>query len=500
MLDALLEGFQVIDPDFRYVHVNLAAARHGKSSREALVGCTMMECYPGIEHTELFTRLRRCMSDRKADLLENEFRYPDGSLGQFELRIEPVPQGICVLSIDVTARKQAESRLRETEERMRQAERLEAVGRLAAGIAHDFNTLITVMLGYGEAALQNPRGPDPEDIEAMMSAARRSADLTRQLLAFGRRQVMRSETVDPVSLVKELEVLLRRTLPSNVALVLRASQPVGTIEFDRTKLEQVVMNLVLNARDAMPSGGRIIIDLRSVELDEEYVRHHPGAQVGPHVLLVVSDDGIGMDADTQARIFEPFFSTKEQGKGTGLGLATVYGVVKQCGGDIWVYSELGHGTTFKVYLPRSPAVQPIRPTKPPAAAVTGPSQSGATVLLAEDDAMLCKLAERTLLSAGYRVLTAGSGTHALELCESDPLIAILITDVMMPGMRGPELVAKALRLRPDLKVLCTSGYGSTDIEGLRDLSPDLPFLEKPYLPSALLRAVEHALLSPAQSH
>ena len=495
LLDALLEGFQVIDFDFRYVLVNSAAARHGRKPASELRGRTMMECYPGIEQTEMFQHLRRCMLQRESLILTNEFAYDDGTSAHFELRVEPVPQGLCVLSIDVTARMQAEARLRLTEDRLRHSERMEAVGMLAAGIAHDFNNLLGIILGFGETALAREEGPRSDDVEGMLNAARSSAELTRQLLAYGRRQVMRKEVVDPIALVKNLELLLHRTIGPNVELLLQITPPVGSVEVDPSKLEQVVMNLVLNARDSIPGRGKITISLGEVTLDDAYVQHHPGSLAGPQVLLTVSDTGAGMDAATRARIFEPFYTTKAQGKGTGLGLATVYGVVKQSGGNIWVYSEPGLGTTFKVYLPRSAAAPR---SIPPKSLVPKPSAAEAqqgTILVAEDDALLRTLSEHSLTAAGYVVRVAATGDEALRLAQTDASITLLITDVVMPGLRGPELIELARKARPDLKVLCTSGYALSALKEHESMPEEISFLEKPYLPSQLVRTVRRLLAS-----
>ncbi|MDB4975563.1 MAG: sensor protein [Myxococcaceae bacterium] len=493
LLDALIEGLQVLDFDMRYVLVNRAAAEHGRTSAERLLGRTITECYPGIEQTELFGHMRRCLAQRESHVLDNEFTYSDGTSAHFELRIEPVPQGICVLSVDVSARRQAEAALRITEDRLRHSERMETVGMLAAGIAHDFSNLLSVMLGFGEKALTREGGPQAADVEGMMAAARRSADLTRQLLAFGRRQVMHREVIDPVALVTNLESMLQRTIGPDVELELQVTLPVGRVEVDPGKLEQVVMNLVLNARDAIATRGKITIGLCELDIEERYAREHPGTSAGRQVMLSVSDTGSGMDAATQARIFEPFYTTKAHGKGTGLGLATVYGIVKQSGGNIWVYSELGRGTTFKVYLPRSEhkprSMMPksLAP-KPPAR-----SEQALTVLVAEDDALLRLLADHALTAAGYRVRVAASGDEALALCQSDPSISMLITDVVMPGLRGPELIALARKVRPDLKVLCTSGYALSALKEQEAMPEEVAFLEKPYLPSLLVRTVRQLM-------
>jgi two-component system cell cycle sensor histidine kinase/response regulator CckA len=484
MLDALLEGFQVIGFDYRYLVVNAAAARHGRSSPDRLIGRTIMACYPGIDETPMFAKLRDCLEKRTSHVLENHFRYPDGSGAYFELRIEPVPQGACVLSIDISERKVAEAGLHDSE-------RMEALGMLAAGIAHEFNNVLGVMLGFGEAALARSEGPQPADVEGMMAAAQRASELTNQLLAYGRKQQLRNELIDPVRLIHELEPALRRTIPGDIELRVRVKPPVGHIAADPAQLEKVVRNLVSNARDALPKGGSIAIELSEIAFDADYVRMHPGTHEGRHVMLVVSDTGEGMALETQARIFHPFFSTKERGRGNGLGLSTVWGVVKQSGGHIWVYSEPRHGTSFKLYLPSVSTGESARSSRPPvpASMPIAPLAPQARVLVAEDDALLRTLAEHTLQSAGYRVITARSGDQALALLKADDTILVLITDVVMPGLRGPELIAQARIARPELKVLCTSGYALSALEDQKVQLANVSFLDKPYLPSALVRAV-----------
>ncbi|HEX5660609.1 MAG TPA: ATP-binding protein [Polyangiales bacterium] len=490
MLDALLEGFQVIGFDFRYLVVNAAAARHGRSSADRLTGRTIMACYPGIDETPMFARLKACLEQRSSHVLENYFRFPDGSGAWFELRIEPVPQGACVLSIDISERKAAEASLRSNTSRLHEAERMEALGLLAAGIAHEFNNVLGVMLGIGETSLARAEGPVPADVEGMMSAAQRATELTNQLLAYGRKQQLRSEVLDPAALIERMEATLRRTIPGDIELRLRVTPPLGHVEVDPAQLEKVVRNLVHNARDALPKGGLIAIELSELAFDADYVRLHPGTHEGRHVMIAVSDTGSGMDVDTQARIFQPFFSTKDRG-GSGLGLSTVWGIVKQSGGHIWVYSEPGHGTSFKVYLPSVPSGESPRSSRPPAPASVpaAPLAPQARVLVAEDDALLRTLAEHTLQSAGYQVKTARSGDQALAMLKADEGILVLITDVVMPGLRGPELIVQARLVRPELKVLCTSGYALSALEDHKAQLANVAFLDKPYLPSSLVKAV-----------
>lgn len=490
MLDALLEGFQVIGFDYRYLVVNAAAAQHGRTTADRLIGRTMMACYPGIEETPMFASLRECLEQRTSHVLENHFRYPDGSAAYFELRIAPVPQGACVLSLDISGRKAAEASLRNSSARLQEAERLEALGMLAAGLAHEFNNVLGVMLGVGETALERSEGPTSADVQTMMAAAERASELTQQLLAYGSRQQLRTELVDPVSLLRELEPGLARTIPGDIKLVVHERPPVGGVEVDRAQLALVIHNLVQNARDAMPRGGTLTLEVGEVTFDAEYVRQHHGTREGRHAMLAVSDTGDGMDVETQSRIFQPFFSTKERGRGSGLGLSTVWGIVKQSRGHIWVYSEPGHGSSFKVYLPAA-SQQPARPSsRPLAGSPAAPRAQQAKVLVAEDDALLRTLAEHTLQAAGYLVKAARGGDQALAMIEADPEIGVLITDVVMPGLRGPELIARARAVRPALRVLCTSGYTMSALEGPSAQLEDVAFLDKPYLPSTLVRSVK----------
>jgi PAS domain S-box-containing protein len=497
ILDAMLEGFQIVDPELRYIHLNETAAQHGRSTKEALLGRTMMECYPGIEHTEVFALIRSCVEERTSHLLENDFTYPDGSVGHFELRIQPVPQGASILSIDVTERKLAQSALAKAEERLHHAQRMEAVGSLAAGLAHDFNNLLTVILAEGERALSRTDGATGSHIEAMVAAARASADLTRQLLAYGRRTLLDRRAIDLSDVVRGLDPLLRPSLEPRIGLHLDAPRELACVEADRSQVEQIIMNLVLNARDACDGPGRVTVALSRTVLDAEHARVHPGATPGPHAVLTVADTGKGMDEETVARVFEPFFTTKERGRGTGLGLATVYGIVKQHGGNIWVYSELGVGTTFKIYLPATDCahVEQPRSDPPPEAVASGrPATGRPTVLVADDAEIMRKLIEVILSGAGYRVLVAASGGEALEIWDREgDSVALLLTDATMPGMSGAELIARLRERRADLPIVCTSGYRGRDLAERGALPAGVAFVEKPFSPRVLLECIAASL-------
>jgi PAS domain S-box-containing protein len=379
------------------------------------------------------------------------------------------------------------------EEKLRQASKMEAVGQLAGGVAHDFNNMLTGILGYcdllrGRLGAGDPRAAELEEIR---KAADRAASLTRQLLAFSRQQVLQPRVLDLNEVVSNMDKMLRRLIGEDIDLNLKLPEDLGHVKADPGQLEQVLLNLVVNARDAMPTGGRLSIETANIDLDEAYGGTHDVVTPGSYVLLAVSDNGVGMDAGTQAHIFEPFFTTKERGKGTGLGLATVYGIVKQSGGYIWVYSEPRQGSVFKIYLPRvpggaEPAAHPARPE----AAVRGSE----TILLVEDDDTVRDLAREVLQESGYRVLVASHGEEALRLGGShDGPIHLMLTDVVMPGGSGRVYAEKLGAARPDMKVLYMSGYTDDAIVRHGLLDPHIAFLEKPFTPAALTGKVREVL-------
>jgi signal transduction histidine kinase len=384
------------------------------------------------------------------------------------------------------------ARREELEEQFRQSQKMEAIGRLAGGVAHDFNNMLTVISGYGEQVLGEPAlTPElREDVGQMVAAAERAAALTHQLLAFSRKQVLQPAILDLNATVNQMDKMLQRLIGEDIDLVTCLDPHLDPVEFDPGQIEQIIMNLAVNARDAMPRGGKLTINTANIELSEEYAKDHVDAVAGPHVMIAVTDTGTGMDAETRARIFEPFFTTKEKGKGTGLGLATVYGIVKQSGGNIWVYSEPGHGTTFKVYLPRSEsAVVEVKAetTKSP---VTGTE----TILLVEDDEAVQMLLRRTLTRGGYTVLVAGNPEAAQQLAaEFTGSIDMLLSDVVMPGMGGPELARRLSEHRPNMKVVFISGYTDEAIVHHGVLDPGASFIEKPISPRVLLEKVRQFL-------
>jgi PAS domain S-box-containing protein len=405
------------------------------------------------------------------------------------------PLNCISFTVDLTERKRAEEALRKTEAQLRQAQKMEAVGRLAGGVAHDFNNVLSVILSYAEMIHGDLEPGDPmrADIEEIASAGKRAAALTRQPLMFSRQQVIAPRVLDLDELLGGMSKMLQRMVGEDVELVYVPNPSPGRVDVDPGGMEQLVMNLVVNARDAMPTGGKITIETRSLVLDDDHARVHVGASAGPHVLLAVSDTGIGMDAETQARIFEPFFTTKSKDKGTGLGLSTVYGIVQQSGGTISVYSEPGKGTCFKVYLPSAEAALDEAPTT----ATAAPAGGSETILLVEDEEPVRAVAHAILRKEGYRVLVAANGGAALLLCEAESgPIHLLLTDVVMPQMSGPELAKRLAKVRPEMKLLCTSGYTDDSIVRHGVLESEIAFLQKPITPQTLSKRVREVLDAP----
>jgi signal transduction histidine kinase len=382
--------------------------------------------------------------------------------------------------------------LASAEEQLAHAQKMEAVGRLAGGIAHDFNNLLSVIIGYAQFAKESvpPDSSLAADIEEIRLAGERAAGLTRQLLAFSRKQVLQPVVLDINEAVARMDKMLRRLLGEDVQFHNRLAGDLGKVRADPGQLEQVIVNLAINARDAMPDGGNLTIETGNTDLDEDYVADHPDAKVGPHVFIAISDTGTGMDAATREKIFEPFFTTKELGRGTGLGLSTVYGIVKQSDGNIWVYSEPGRGTTFKVYLPRVEEASAPLATQAPKQAAPGTE----TVLILEDEPGVRRLAVQVLESAGYTVLAAENAEQALELFKANQdKVAMLLTDVVLPGTGGPALAKQLQAIKPGLKVLFMSGYTDNAIVHHGVLDAGVNFLEKPLRPDALLIKVRDIL-------
>jgi two-component system cell cycle sensor histidine kinase/response regulator CckA len=426
-------------------------------------------------------------------------RHKDGTWRDLELAAvnhldDPVVSAVVVNYHDITERKRALTEIRVLEEQFRQAQKMEAVGRLAGGVAHDFNNLLTVIISYADLLARDlPEGSAArQDLLEIRKAGAQAASLTSQLLAFSRQQVLAPVVLNLNALLADVRKMLQRLLGEDIELSLRLAPQLGNVRADPGQLQQVIMNLAVNSQDAMPTGGQLTIETADVELSEGYVEAHQTVRPGSYTMLVVTDTGTGMDAETRSRAFEPFFTTKEKGHGTGLGLSTVYGIVQQSGGYVWLYSEPGHGTTFKIYLPRvdEPTGQPLPREMPKT--LTGTE----TILLVEDEAMMRPLVNGILEKRGYRVLVAQNATEALTLArQHDGPIHLLLTDVVMPGNSGPELAARLVASRPETAVLYMSGYtdDATVRHGLLDRG--LNYIQKPFTPSALAQKVRQVLSS-----
>jgi two-component system cell cycle sensor histidine kinase/response regulator CckA len=479
---------------FAFLTVNEAAVHHYGYTKEEFLTMTIRDIRPADQVPELLRELSAPNPDPLNPVVW-QHRKKNGTIIQVEITAQPTlfrgrPASL-VLAHDVSKRIQLEQQLR-------QSQRLDAIGRLAAGIAHDFNNILSVIMGTTELALQELEERSTvarEDLEGILEAARRAATLTRQILAFGRKQVLTLQTLNLNELVSGMDQLLRRTIREDITLECRLAPDLASILADKSQVEQVLLNLVVNARDAMPRGGQIRLETCNAEVDAEYVRQHAQAVPGQYVVIVVSDSGIGMTAEQQVHIFEPFYTTKPMGDGTGLGLSTVYGIVKQSGGFIWVYSEPGRGSTFKVYLPavlQGDASTAPRPVISPAA--VKPRQSTETILLVEDDESVRRIARRILSEAGYRVVIARDPEEAVRFCADHAMpFDLVLSDVVMPGTNGFDLSLQLLAVRPSLRVLMMSGYAGSTIGQLGELKPGMAFIEKPFTAKGLLERVGRLL-------
>ncbi len=485
-------GMAITTLEGRVVDVNEAFLRMLGYAREEALGRTTVELGLWRSLEERTRVSREAQAHGRVQTDEIESRTKEGArrtlLYSAELiDLDGTPH-VLVLTTDITERRQLE-------EQLRQAVKMEAVGRLAGGIAHDFNNLLTAIIGSADLLLEDlaPASPARVDVAEIRRAGERAAQLTSQLLAFSRQQPLTPRVIDVNALVADMDRLLRRLIGEDVQLRTVLTPDLGAVRADAGQLEQVIMNLAVNARDAMPRGGKLTIETANAELDETYTLDHVGVRPGPCVMIAVSDTGSGMDRETLAHIFEPFFTTKEVGKGTGLGLATVYGIVKQSGGHVWVYSEAGRGTTFKIYLPR--VAEPVEGLGPATVPVT--LQGTETVLVVENETPVRELARRMLEAKGYAVLTAATPADALALVERHTeAIHLAVTDVILPGMDGPELARRLEKARPGLRVLFVSGYANEAIVHQGVLDPSVAYLPKPFTAEALARKVREVLDAP----
>jgi PAS domain S-box-containing protein len=499
-LEAVFEASRdgtVVEENGLIVFANKAYARlYGYSEPKELVGKQVSL----IQTTEDSKQMQELASQRlRGELPPSVYEFKasrkDGTWVHLEASISTatIAGKFYLIKVvrDITERKRLE-------EQFRQAQKMEAIGRLAGGVAHDFNNLLTAIKGYSELLLAKLESWDPRrgDLEKIIKAGDTAARLIRQLLAFSRKQMLVPQVLDLNRQVEDLEEMLRRLISEDIELVTSLTAKPGRVKADPSQLEQVILNLAVNARDAMPQGGRLAVETANVELDETYTRRYLAARPGPYVLLAVSDSGFGMDQETQSRIFEPFFTTKDQGEGTGMGLATVYGIVKQSGGYIWVDSEPGRGATFKIYLPQveeevdETEVEVDQPVRSRGELLRGSE----TLLLVEDEEIVRSLIREILESHGYKVLEARQGSEALGTAAEYPApIHLVLTDVIMPGLSGWELANRLTSMRPEIKVLYTSGYTDNAIARHEVLAPRTAFLQKPFTLEVLLHKVRELL-------
>ena len=498
-LQAILDNSPAIiflkNTEGRYLYVNPQFARLTPLTREQILGKTDAEIFLPEQAAAFRANDLKVLQAGVALEFEEVADQQDGPhtsiVSKFPLRnAEGKVYAICAIATDITERKSLEAQLR-------QSQKMEAIGQLAGGIAHDFNNLLTVINGYSELVLLSlpVEHPHCATFEQIRQAGEKASRLIRQLMAFSRQQVLQPKVLDLNAVVANIDTMLQRVIGEDIDLLTILSPGLASVKADPGQIEQVLMNLVLNARDAMPNGGRLTIETADVVLDTDYARTHVAVNPGRYVMLAVSDNGCGMDAETQARIFEPFFTTKDLGKGTGLGLSTVYGIVKQSGGNIGVYSEPGRGTTFRIYLPR---IRKAPETVEPEEAREPLPRGSETILLVEDEAGVRTLAKTILQIQGYTVLDAAQGKDAFLLSgQHEGLIHLMVTDMVMPEMNGREVADRLKPLRPNMKVLFMSGFTDKALVHNGELDPGIAFLQKPFTPQTLARKVREVLDSPA---
>lgn len=488
------DGVFVTDENGRYVEVNPSACRITGYSELELINLSIPELIQQEYREKAKEHFREL---KEKGFASGEFGYVNKSGEKLFLEVNAVKlseERFLGFAKDITERKIAEAEQEKLHAQLIQSQKMESVGRLAGGVAHDFNNMLSVILGYGETILEELVEGDPlrDSVKQIVEAGRRSAELTRQLLAFSRKQMLQPKVLNLNTVARNLEKMLRRLIGEDIKLELILTEELDCIKADPGQIDQVMMNLAINARDAMPTGGELLIETSNVELDESYTRDHEGVNPGEYVMLAVTDTGCGMKKEDMLRIFEPFFSTKEKGKGTGLGLSMVYGIVKQSGGNIWVYSELGRGTTFKIYLPKTEEKQE---SKRDVAGKDTNKGKGEHILVVEDEESLRELIKTILLRLGYKISLAENGGEALLLIEEKGLKPdLIITDVVMPNMSGKELAGRLKKNHPDLKVLFMSGYMENAIVHYGVVDSDIAFIQKPFKLREIATKVQAVLL------
>jgi two-component system, cell cycle sensor histidine kinase and response regulator CckA len=481
LLESIQDSVYVLDREWRHLMVNDAAERFTGIPKEKLLGNKLTDLFPGVESTPFFKAFQQAMESREPTVVEDEYVFADGHSGWYEVNVYPVPQGILCISHDITERKRLDAERRTLQRQLLQGQKLEAVGRLAGGVAHDFNNMLTAILGYAELALDETTEGSflHKSMSEIQAVARRSVDLTRQLLAFARQETAQPRVLDLNEVIAGTLKLLRRLIGEDIHLRWIPGADVWLVKIDAAQIDQVLANLTVNARDAIEDVGEITIKTNNVSVDEAYAATHAEAVPGEYVLITVSDTGVGMDTQTLSHIFEPFFTTKGVSEGTGLGLSTVYGIIKQNHGFINVYSEPGQGSTFEMYLPRCTEVMAARRMPAPSTAILGGTE---TLLLVEDEAPLLELTRMILDRLGYRVLAAGTPGEAIELAQTyEGEIHLLITDVVLPHMNGKKLAERIQELRPEIKCLFTSGYTANVIAERGVVDREVHFIQKPFV-------------------
>jgi PAS domain S-box-containing protein len=498
LIETLPVGIVFSNETGQITDVNTATLRMFGYTREELVGQPIEKLLPErtrSQHQEQRREYAKQPHVRPGGIgMELVACRKNGSEFPVEVSLGPMStgRGLAVAStiVDISERKKIERQLR-------LAQRMEAIGQLAGGIAHDFNNLLAVIIGCADIVSDSLVAANPiaDKVAMIKNAGNSAADLVRQLLAFSRQQMLQPRVLDLKEILGRTQETLNRLIGEDIQLKVSVEESLGHIKADPGQVEQVLLNLAANARDAMPKGGHLAISACNVDLDDVYKLRHEPVIPGKYVRLMVEDTGCGMDSQTQLRIFDPFFTTKELGKGTGLGLATVYGIVKQTGGYIWVYSEVNQGTSFKIYLPRIDGVSRAAGENLTELPVVRGTE---TILFAEDSESLREMAAEYLQSIGYTVLTAASGDEALlRANEFTGTIHLLLTDVIMPELNGPELAKQVALLRPEIKVMFTSGYASETLANRGSLDPAVAFVQKPYRPKALARRIREMLDGPA---
>ena len=495
-IDSAADTMVCVDHNARFIDVNDAFCRSVGYSREELLSMTVHDIDPDYSD-EVWPEFWKRLKQSGSLTFESCHRTRDGKVFPLEITANFFEYNgkeyHCGFARDITERKKAEEALKQTEDQLRQSQKMEAIGRLSGGIAHDFNNLLTVIKGYSQLTLMGLKEGDPlkRNIEEIQRSSDRAANLTRQLLAFSRRQILETKVLDLNSIIKDVDEMLHRIIGEDIELVTLLGGDLGRVKTDRGEIEQVLMNLGVNARDAMPNGGILTIETANVILDDEYACTHIDVKPGQYVMLSVSDTGYGMIPEVRERVFEPFFTTKEKGQGTGLGLSTVYGIVKQSGGNICIHSEPGHGTTFKIYLPQVDEPLDELGESP---RIDGIPRGNETILIVEDDEAVRKLAVRVLEKQGYTVLEANQEYEALNFCkERKEPVHLILTDVVMPGMNGRQLIECLKEVRQDFKVLYMSGYTDDAIVHHGVLEMGVDFIRKPFTFEGLARRVREVL-------